>query len=108
MQFVQVVQMSLIIQSGIVFDHLVVQHYQVLDDLRVGLRCHRFLVQNNLVNEPLDLVPMGGVGCLDLLLVVLVHDYFLLFKQLHDLIYALVRVLHHQLEFLLLVVSPNE
>ncbi len=93
--------MSLVIQRGVIFDDLIVQHYEVLDDLtaRPG-RLQSLFILRDLLKQRVYLVDLMLVADVSLtllpLLVVLVHGRALLLQRLHDNIHAVIRILHDQ------------
>lgn len=116
LQLLQVLQVPLIVQGGVVLDDLVVEHYEVLYYLRVRRATQRLLIELYFVKEGVDLVDARVRILLAflLLLVVLVHYEPLLLEGLDYQVDAVVSVLHDHLELsqgvlaAIAVIPPDE
>lgn len=110
--------MSLVIQRGVIFDDLIVEHDQVLHDLTARPGCLKcLLILRNLIQQRVYLVELVLITqvslTLLLLLVVLINGSSLPLKGFNDHIDAIVCVLHDQTELLLrirllIIIPPDE
>ena len=114
LQLLQVVQMLLIVQRRVVLNHFIVQHYQMLHDLRTGQSLQGFLVMFDLVKQLVYLVDASLIAAQEVLLrlfhfvVVLIDSEALSLKVLDDYVHAFARVLHDHLKRSRRLVPPNE